>query len=142
MSRSGKSIKTEYRLVALRAWEEGGISSVQSLSCCSFVSDSSTQWTAACWASLSITNFWSLFKFMSIESVMPSNHLILCHPLLLLLQCFPASGSFPMSQFFIRWPKYWYFGQYQYQYHFASVAKALAEFMVKTIKSEYSLIED
>ena len=106
MSRSGKSIKTEYRLVALRAWEEGGISSVQSLSCCSFVSDSSTQWTAACWASLSITNFWSLFKFMSIESVMPSNHLILCHPLLLLLQCFPASGSFPMSQFFIRWPKY------------------------------------
>ena len=64
---------------------------------------------AACQASLSITNSWSLFKFMSIESVMPSNHLILCHPLLLLLQCFPASGSFPMSQFFIRWPKYWSF---------------------------------
>ena len=51
-------------------------------------------------ASLSITNSWSSLKFMSIELVMPSNHLILCHPLLLLLQSFPASGSFPMSQFF------------------------------------------
>ena len=110
MSRSGKSIKTEYRLVALRAWEEGGISSVQSLSCCSFVSDSSTQWTAACWASLSITNFWSLFKFMSIESVMPSNHLILCRPLLLLPSIFPSIRVFPNeSALRIRWPKYWSF---------------------------------
>ena len=57
-------------------------------------------WTAARQASLSITNFWSLLKLMSIRLVMPSNHLILCHPLLLLLQSFPASGSFPMSQFF------------------------------------------
>ena len=56
-------------------------------------------WTAACQASLSITNSWSLLKLMSIESVMPSNHLILCHPLLL-LQSFPASGSFQMSQLF------------------------------------------
>ena len=57
-------------------------------------------WTAACQASLSITNSWSLLKLMSIESVMPSNHLILSHPLLLYLQSFPASGSFPMTQFF------------------------------------------
>ena len=57
-------------------------------------------WTAACQASLSNTNSWSLLKLMSIESVMPSSHLILCHPLLLLLQCFPTSGYFPMSQFF------------------------------------------
>ena len=51
-------------------------------------------------ASLSITNSWSLLKLMSIELVIPSKHLILCHPLLLHIQCFPASGSFPMSQFF------------------------------------------
>ena len=60
----------------------------------------STPWTAALQASLSVTNSQSLLKLMSIESVMPSNHLILCHPLLLLPQSFPTSGSFPMSQFF------------------------------------------
>ena len=64
-----------------------------------------TPWTAACQASLSITDSWSLLKLMSIELVMPSNHLILCCPLLLLpsifpsyLQSFPESRSFPMSQ--------------------------------------------
>ena len=56
---------------------------------------------AACQASLSITNSQSPLKPMSIESVMPSNHLILCHPLLLLPSSFPASGSFPMSQLFV-----------------------------------------
>ena len=56
-----------------------------------------TLWTAACQASLSITNSWSLLKLMSIKSVMPSNHLILCHPFSSHLQSFPASGSFPMS---------------------------------------------
>ena len=59
-----------------------------------------TPGTAVHQASLSFTISWSLLKLMSIESVMPSNHLILCHPLLLLLQSFPASGSFQMSQFF------------------------------------------
>ena len=59
-----------------------------------------TPWTAARQASLSITNSWSLPKPMSIESVMPSNHLILCCPLLLLPSVIPASGSFLMSQFF------------------------------------------
>ena len=59
-------------------------------------------WTVAPQASLSITNSQSLLTLKSTKSVMPSNHLILCHPLLLLsLQTFPASGSFPMSQFFI-----------------------------------------
>ena len=57
-------------------------------------------WTAALQASLSITNSWSLLTFMSIESVMPYNHLILFHPLLSCLQSFPALGSFPMNQFF------------------------------------------
>ena len=56
---------------------------------------------------LSITNSWSLLNLMSIESVMPSNDLILCHPLLLL--SFPAPGYFPMSVLHIRWPKYWSF---------------------------------
>ena len=68
-----------------------------------------TPWTAACQASLSITNSWSLLKLTSIGSVMPSNHVILCHPLLLPPSIFPASGSFPMSQFFASsgWPKHW-----------------------------------
>ena len=66
----------------------------------SVVSDSVTPWTAVCQASLSITNSWSLLKLMSIKSVMPSNHLILCSPFSFCSQCFPASGSFQMSQFF------------------------------------------
>ena len=60
-----------------------------------------TPWTTAHQVSLSITNSRSLPKLISIESVMPSNHLILCHPLLHLPQSFPASGSFQMSQLFI-----------------------------------------
>ena len=59
-----------------------------------------TPWTAARQASLSITNFRTLLKLMSIELVMPSNHLILCCPLLLLPSIFPSIRSFPMSQFF------------------------------------------
>ena len=59
-----------------------------------------TPWIAVRQVSLSITNSWSLLKFMPIESVMPSSHLIYCHPLLLLTQSLPASGSFPMSQLF------------------------------------------
>ena len=72
-------------------------SSVQSLS---RVRLCATPWTAARQASLPITNSPSLPKLMSTESVMPSNHLILCGPLLLLPSIFPSSGSFPMSQFF------------------------------------------
>ena len=61
-------------------------------------------------ASLSITNSWSLAKFMSIESVMPSNHLMLCCPLLLLPSIFPSSRIFSNeSVLHIRWPKYWSF---------------------------------
>ena len=70
----------------------------------------STPWTAACQASLSITNSWSPPKLMSIKSVMPSNHLILCSPLLLLppippsIRVFSNESTLPM-----RWPKYWSF---------------------------------
>ena len=76
----------------------------------SVVSDSATPWTAAIQASLSITNFWSLLKLISIESVMPSNHLILCRPLLLLPSIFPSIRVFSNeSVLHIRWPKYWSF---------------------------------
>ena len=69
-----------------------------------------TPWTTACQASLSITNSWSLLKLMSIESVMPSNHLILCHPILLLPSIFPSIRVFSnQSVLCIRWTKYWSF---------------------------------
>ena len=69
-----------------------------------------TPWTAAHQASLSITNSQSLPKPMSIESVMPPNHLILCHPLLFLPSIFPSIRVFSdESALHIRWPKYWSF---------------------------------
>ena len=82
-------------------------SSVQSLSCVQLFA---TPWTTACQASLSITNSRSLLKLMSIELVMPSNHLILCHPLLLPPSIFPSIRVFSNgSALHIRWPKYWSF---------------------------------
>ena len=74
------------------------------------MSDSVTPWTAACQASLSITSSQSLLKLMSIESVMQSNHLILCHPLLLPPSIFPRIRVFSSESVLpIRWPKYWRF---------------------------------
>ena len=66
----------------------------------SVVSNSVIPWTAAHQTSLSITNSWSLLKLTSVDSVMPSKHLILCRPFSSCLQSFPVSGSFPMIQFF------------------------------------------
>ena len=95
------SDRNEIRLILIifeTRWWVHQFNSVQSLSGVQlFV----TTWTAACQASLSITNCQSLLKLMSIESVMPCNHLILCHPLLLPPSILPASGSFQMSQSFI-----------------------------------------
>ena len=69
-----------------------------------------TPWTAACQVSLSITNSRSLLKLMSIESVMPSNHLTLCHPLLFLPSLFSSMRVFSTASLFcISWPKYWSF---------------------------------
>ena len=80
----------------------------------SVMSDSASPWTAACRTSLSITISQSLFKLISIELVMPSNHLILCCPLLLMPSVFPSISVFsnePVFWYFgIRWPKYWSFG--------------------------------
>ena len=83
-------------------------SSLQWLSCARLFA---APWTAALQASLSITNCQSLPKLMSIELVMPSNHLILCHPLFLLPSIFPSVRVFSnYSALHIRWPKYWSFG--------------------------------
>ena len=80
------------------------ISSVQSLSCVQFFV---TPWTAARQASLSITISWSFLKLICIESEMPSSHLILCHPLLLLPSIFPSIRVFSSESVLrIRWPKY------------------------------------
>ena len=86
--------------------------SVQLLSCVQLFA---SPWTAECQASLSITNSQSLFKLTSIESVMPSSHLILCHPLLLLPSIFSSIQVFSNeSVLHIRWPKYWSFS-FQHQ---------------------------
>ena len=87
--------------------KETYLNSVQSLSCVWLLA---TTWTAACQASLAITNCWTLPKPMSIESVMPSNHLSLCHPLLFLSSIFRSIKVFSNeSALRIRWPKYWSF---------------------------------
>ena len=91
----------------MTTWKRNQFSSVWSLSrVWLFV----TPWTAARQASLSITNSWSLLKLTSIESVMPSNHLILCRPLLLPPSIFPSIRVFSNESVLrIRWPKYWSF---------------------------------
>ena len=81
-------------------------SSVQLLSCVWLFA---TPWTAACQASLSITNSRSLLKPMSNESVMPCNHLIFCHPLLFLPSIFPSIRVFSNEWVLHRWPEYWSF---------------------------------
>ena len=86
-------------------WQFSSVSSVAQL--CLTLSD---PWTAACQASLSITSSQSLSKLMSMESVIPSNHLIRCHPLFLLPSIFPSIRIFSSeSVLCIRWPKYWHF---------------------------------
>ena len=79
---------------------------VQSLSCVQLFA---TPWTAARQTFLSFTISWSLLKLMSIESVMSSNHLILCRPLLLLPSVFASIKVFSESALHIRWPEYWSF---------------------------------
>ena len=97
-----------YHHVRLMVWQNVyQFSSVQSLSRVRFFA---TPWTTACQTSLSITNSWSLIKLVSIELVMPSNHLILCCPLLLPPSIFPSIRVFSNeSVLCIRWPEYWSF---------------------------------
>ena len=92
-----------------RPWGSLGRSQFSSVQSLSRVQLFATPWTAAHQASLSTTSSWSLLKLISIESVMPSNHLILCHPLLL-PSIFPSIRVFSKeSVLHIRWPKYWSF---------------------------------
>ena len=94
-----------------------------------------TPWTAASQASLSYTISWNLLKLMSIESVMPSNHLILCHPLLLLSSIFPSIKVFSNeSALHIRWPKYW---SLSFSISLSKEYSALISFMID-IPNNYS----
>ena len=91
-------------LTCVNIWNDLTSNSVQ------FSHSGATPWTAVCQASLSITNSWSLLKLMSIESVMPSNHLTICWPLLLPPSIFPSIRVFSSeSVLCIRWPKDWSF---------------------------------
>ena len=100
------ALQLTYPTTCLTSYLPCKFGSVQSLTCVQLFA---TPWTAACQVSLSMTNSWCLLKLMSIKSVMPSNHLILCHPISSHLQSFPASGSFPVSVLCIKWPKDWNF---------------------------------
>ena len=96
-------MKLEKIVTSIYFWMQ--FSSVQSLSRGQLFAN---PWTAACQAFLSVTNSQSLLKLMSIESVMPFNHLILCRPLLLLPSIFPSIRDFSKELILcIRWPKYW-----------------------------------
>ena len=104
MERIQSSFLLEYILICKSSFQ---FSSVQSLS---RVRLFATPWIAAHQVSLSITNSWSPLKPMSIESIMPSNHLILCRPFLLLPSIFPSIRVFSNdSALCIKWPKYWDF---------------------------------
>ena len=104
---SGRTILSLPHLESIPIMYKSNKNSVQSLSHVWFFA---TPWTAVCQASMSITNFRSLLKLISIESVMPSKHLILCCPLLLLSPIFPdIRVSSNESVLHIRWPKYWSF---------------------------------
>ena len=97
--------------MVIRLVEEGGTYWLEELKKVQFShSVFANRWTAARQTSLSINNSWSLLKLMSIESVMPSNHLTLCHPFLLLPSIIPSIRVFSNeSVLHIRWPKYWSF---------------------------------
>ena len=91
----------------MNIFQNNWLRSVQLLTCVQLFA---TPWTAAHQASLSITNSWSLLKLLFIRSVMPSNHLMLCHPLLLLPSVFPSIRVFSNElALCIRWLKYWSF---------------------------------
>jgi len=99
--------KTVLSVINRSSSQRNQLSSVQSLS---HIQLFVTPWTAACQASLSITNSWNLLKLMSIKLMIPSNHLILCCPLLLLPSIFPSIRVFSSESVLpINWPKFWSF---------------------------------
>ena len=105
LARTPKAQATEEKQTKWTSWKRLKLQFSHSV-----VSDSVTPWMAACQASLAIINFRGLLKLMSIESVMPSNHLIFCCPLLLLPSIFPSIRVFSNESVpHIRWPKHWSF---------------------------------
>ena len=105
MKEESEKAGSKLNIQKMKIMATGPISSIQSLS---HVQLFEIPWTAACQAFLSITNSRRLLKLMSIELVMPFNHLILCRPLLFLPSIFPSIRVFfNASALFIRWPKYW-----------------------------------
>ena len=106
----GKSLTRNDKTASYLISQHHSFSQFSSVRSFSHVQLFANPWTAACQASLPITNSWSLLKPMSIKLVMPSNHLILCHPLLLPPSIFPSIRVFSNeSVLHIRWPKYWSF---------------------------------
>ena len=125
-------LTTEKLTYAFQGYQSGRVNSVQFS--CPFMSDSVTPWTASCQASLSITNSQSLLKLMSIESVVLSNHLILCRPLLFLPLVFPSLRVFSSEAVFcIRWPKYWSFS---FSVHPSNEYSGLISFMMDVLDQE------
>ena len=104
------AIRKTNALINQSLWEGGDLTFTVVGQLLSHVQLPATPWTAACQDSLFITNSWSLLKLVSIQSVMPSSHLILCRPLLLLPSIFPSIRVFSNElALCIRWPKYWSF---------------------------------
>ena len=104
------AIRKTNALINQSLWEGGDLTFTVVGQLLSHVQLPATPWTAACQDSLFITNSWSLLKLVSIQSVMPFNHLIFCCPLLLLTSVFLSSRVFSNeSALHIRWPKYWSF---------------------------------
>ena len=138
-SKSGKEyIKAVYHHPAYLIYMQSSVQFSRSV-----VSDSATPWTAARQSSLSITNSQSLFKLMSITSVMPSNHLILCCLLLLLPSIFPSIKVFFNELVLcIRWPKYWSFSfsispSNEYSGHMQSTSYKIPGWMNHKLESRY-----
>ena len=95
-------------LISCKQYKNKGSDQLSAVQLLSRFSLPETPWTAVHQASLSMTKSWSLLKLMSSESVMPCNHLIFCHPLLVLASIFPSIRVFSNeSALHIRWPKYW-----------------------------------
>ena len=114
----GNTDSVDMSLTKLRSWWWTGMPQFISVQLLSHVRLFETSWTAAQQASLSINKSQSLLKLMSIESVMPSNHLILCRPILLPSSIFPSIRVFSNeSVLCIRWPKYWSFS-FSISFHF------------------------
>ena len=115
-------------------WRNNGNSSVHFSSVTQIMSNSATTWTTAHQASLSITNSWRLLKLKSIESVMPSNHPILCHPVVVLPSVVPSIRVFSNeSVLHIKWPKHW---RFSFSISLSNEYSGLISFRIDSLQSK------